>query len=153
MLSFMIYAPLPFPVLILCIVLFCLYLTNNKTRKRPRHKYTPHSVKNDYTIVNDVLKSYVGYPSESADASVLNPVLAEFTLSKPLGTPVSFIIKDSLLFLVIERKHICSVLFSSGSNVHNIVEKGIPYHAFITDRDASASGFMDFFTVTVFYDL
>lgn len=92
-----------------------------------------------------------GYLCEEKEMCVVDSVKAKHTLEFPLGSEVTFVMKDGMPHLVVGDRIICNVYFGHNSGAGKIIENGLPYRAFITDRDTSASGFMDFFTVSVFY--
>ena len=145
------YGPLPLPILILCVVSFAGYLFKYRKRRLPLSR--PPKIKNDYTRVNDIFKSKEGFTTESSQMYVLNPVTANFSSQRQLGTKVWFTIDEGRLYLMINTRRICAAYFEYGSNVENIVKKDLPYEAYITDRETYAGTLYDFFTVTVFYRL
>lgn len=146
----MMHFPLPLPILVLCIISFSVYLM--KHRSRPYTVRRTPVPKNDYSRVMELRNEYKEYESESFDVSVVNSDKSIATLRHSLGSPVSLTKKRDSIYLVIDGMSIIlNVPFDS--KFRNQVLDRLNYRAFITDRDIEASGFYDFFTITVFYKL
>lgn len=145
----MMHIPLPLPILVLCIISFCIclfkYQNNSHSYRRPK---VPE---NDYSVVKKIRNEFNGYESESFEVSVLNSDVAKLTLRHQLGYPVSFT-KKGYIHVVVDGISI-GLTVPFGSTFRDKVFGKLSYRAFITDRDLSASGFYDFFTITVFYKL
>lgn len=148
----MIHAPLPLPVLIFGIISFGLYLSSHKRKSRPHLRPFPVVPKNDYTCVEEIYEANKECASEKIDVSVLDIGKSKMTMGHPLGYPVSLAYEDGHIYLVVDNVNICVLSFPSESKIRHIVSNNLHYSAFITDRETEASGFMDFFTITIFYN-
>lgn len=149
----MIYAPLPLPILILCIVSFCVFVFKTRKPARTTPSPMPTVPRNSYSSVRATEDAHKGYQKETAEVSVLDTSLSRITLKQPLGTPVSLVFKNNGLYLVVDNHHISRLTIAFDSKVRHIVKNNLPYKAYITDRQQECSGFYDFITLTIYYKL
>lgn len=146
------YGPLPIPILILCIVLFGIYLHKHKNPPKQNNQPRPiRKVRNNYSRLRYIQKSMDGYSCERIEISVVNPITARYSLQFPLGTEVSFAIEDGAPCVRIAGRTVGYVRLGLHSYVRKALQNSMPYTAYITDRVDSATGFLDFFTVSVYY--
>lgn len=146
----MYHGPLPLPVMILGIIDFCADLRKHRRKSHfaSRRFYVPE---NNYTDVKQIIAEHQDWKSVQIEVSVLDPVKAQITTVCPLGYPVSLSKVDGDYYLTVDRRHICCIFPPYHSDVLQALDDKMPYEAYITDREFEASGFYDFFTITVFY--
>lgn len=144
----MVRTPMPLPVLLICVVSFAGYLWKHRRKSwSSRHPVIP---KKDYLRVWEIQNEFDDYKSESFEAMVLDPSKAKITLRHPLGSPISLTKTQNCINVEIDGI-VAFLKVPFDSEFRELYNDKLTCRAFITDRDICASGFYDFFTVTVFY--
>ena len=146
----MTYAPLPLPILILCIISFCMYLYKHRSKSvcdNQRFSVSDY----DYYDVRQVIAEHEGWKSEQFDVSVLDQDKAEVSQRCELGYPVRLSGTDGLYDLIIDGVKITGILILRSTGFRHVLDNNMPYEAYITGRDVGPTGLYDFFTITAYY--